>query len=368
MNYRTLYKRTTTGAVQVWHMEIDGDRYRTHSGQLDGKSVASGWTVAQGTNVGRSNERTAYEQAQLEVENQYIKKLAQGGYKEDINDIDVAEFFKPMLAKTYGEVAFDFPVYSQPKLDGIRCIATRQGLFSRQGKPITAVPHIWEALKGAFDYNPNLILDGELYADKLANDFNKIISLVRKANPTPQELVESAETIKYHVYDLPSSTGTFRQRSGELRALVANHLGDEIQFVETERVEDQEALDALNGRYVEQNYEGQMVRIAESKYEQKRSKNLLKRKEFKDQEFRIVSINEGVGNRSGMAGYITYELGDGRTFNSGLRGSHDFARQLLIERDLFVGGEGTVRFFALTPDGVPRFPVTTAVYEGSRNL
>lgn len=368
MHMNTLYKRTTTGAIQEWHMEVEDDRYRTHSGKLDGKIVVSEWTVATPTNVGRSNERTGPEQAQLEADGHYTKKLAQGGYKTTVADIDVAEFFKPMLAKTYGEVAFDFPVFTQPKLDGIRCIATIDGLFSRQGKPITAVPHVWAALQGAFDYNPNLILDGELYADKLSNDFNKIISLVRKANPTPEELAESAETIQYHVYDLPSSTGTFRQRSGELRALVLKHLTDEIQFVMTEWAHTQHELDALNGDYVARGYEGQMVRIPESKYEQKRSKSLLKRKEFKDQEFKIVSINEGIGNRSGMAGFITYELGDGRTFNSGLRGSHDFARQLLLDSGKYTGGEGTVRFFALTPDGVPRFPVTTALYEGSRNL
>lgn len=368
MHMNTLYKRTSTGAIQEWHMEVVGDRYRAHSGQLDGKIVSAEWTLAQPTNAGRANARSASEQAQLEADGHYTKKLAQGGYKTDVRDIDVAEFFKPMLAKTYGEVVFNFPVMTQPKLDGVRCIATREGLFSRQGKPITAVPHIWAALQGAFDYNPNLILDGELYADKLSNDFNKIISLVRKAKPSPEELAESAETIQYHVYDLPSSTGTFRQRSGELRALVANHLSDEIQFVQTDWADSQEELDFFNGDYVSRGYEGQMVRIAESKYEQKRSKSLLKRKEFKDQEFKIISINEGVGNRSGMAGYITYELGDGRTFGSGLRGSHDFARQLLIDRDKFVGGEGTVRFFALTPEGVPRFPVTTAVYEGSRNL
>jgi DNA ligase-1 len=368
MHMKTLYKRTSTGAVQEWHMEVLGDRYRTHSGQLGGAIVTSGWVIAQPTNVGRSNERTAYVQAKYEADNAYIKKLAQGGYKEDVNDIDTSEFFKPMLAKNYDDVKFDFPVYTQPKLDGIRCIATADGLWSRQGKPILAVPHIWEALKGAFEYNPDLILDGELYADKLSQDFNKIISLVRKAKPSPEELAESAAVIEYHVYDLPSSTGTFRQRSGELRALVFRHLHRPIVFVETSVARDQSELDGFNAKFIQEGYEGQMIRVGESKYENKRSKGLLKRKEFKDAEYEIVSINEGLGNRSGMAGYVTYELGDGRTFGSGLRGSHEFCKQLLIDRDKYVGGQGTVRYFALTPEGIPRFPVTTALYEGARNL
>lgn len=349
-------------------MEVLGDRYRTHSGQLGGAIVTSGWVIAQPTNVGRSNERNAYDQAKLEADNAYTKKLAQGGYKEDINDIDTAEFFKPMLAKGYDDVKFIFPVFTQPKLDGIRCIATKDGLWSRQGKPITAVPHVIEALKGAFDYNPGLILDGELYADKLSQDFNKIISLVRKAKPTPEELAESAGVIEYHVYDLPSSTGTFRQRSGELRDLIKNHLGGPVKFVPTAFAYSQDQLDEFNMDFINFGYEGQMIRIPESKYEQKRSKGLLKRKEFKDTEYTIVSINEGLGNRAGMAGYITYLLGDGRTFNSGLRGTHEFCKQLLIDRDKYAGGQGTVRYFALTPDGIPRSPVTTALYKGTRNL
>lgn len=365
----TLYKRTSTGAVQVWRREIEGSKYRSISGQKDGAQVTSFWTQALAKNVGRSNEVSAEEQALLECDSAYKKKLAQGGYHESEATIDEAKYFKPMLAKNYDDrpvTNFDM-VYSQPKLDGVRCIATADGLWTRQGKPIDACPHISDALAVFFSENPDAILDGELYADKLSEDFNKIISLVRKKNPSAERLAEAAETIQYHIYDYPSVDGKFSARVAQLVLMELHHSHDAIKFVTTTLVENQEKLDLLNTAYIEQGYEGQMVRL-NGPYKNGRSSDLLKRKTFLDSEFEIVSINEGIGNRAGMAGFITYKLDDGREFGSGIRGNFDYYRELLENADKYVGGQGTVRYFNLTPDGVPRFPVTVALYEGERDI
>ena len=66
--------------------------------------------------------------------------------------------------------------WSQPKLDGIRCIANQSGLWTRAGKEITSCPHIWESVKPFLDANPGVTLDGELYNHELKEDFNKISS------------------------------------------------------------------------------------------------------------------------------------------------------------------------------------------------
>lgn len=366
MNLKNLFKRTSTGATQQWCKEIDGGKYRTLSGQVGGAITTSAWTVCTGKNIGRSNETTPEDQALLEVTADYTKKLSQGGYFTSIEDIDGGDLFKPMLAKSYDDIKPGFPVASQPKLDGIRCIATARGLFSRTGKPIMSVPHVAADLVDFFDRMPDAILDGELYADKLSQDFNKIMSLVRKADPDAAELAESAAIVQYHVYDLPSLNGTFHQRSMVLSQL--STVGPSVVIVKTDVIETQERLDELNGEYVGQGYEGQMIRVLNSKYENKRSNFLLKRKSFVDGEFTIVAIEEGVGNRSGMAGRIIYELGDGRQFGSGVKGSHEYARELLRDEAKYVGGQGTVRFFTPTPGGIPRFPVTVAVFEGQRDI
>lgn len=366
----TLYKKTSTGKTQVWSQELDGNRYRSISGQLDGKKVVGAWTVCTGKNIGKANETSPEQQAALEVAANYKKKLAQGSYHANLDDIDTAKFFKPMLAQPYEKypVVEGETVWVQPKLDGVRCIATREGLFTRQGKPIPGAPHVHDALHGWFNVHPASILDGELYADKFANDFNEIISLVRKQSNDPARRLKSREHIQYHVYDDGFHPGTFPQRIASLDEQFRAWFPDgPILLVQTVKVDTLDELDIWNARFVELGYEGMIVR-RDAPYENKRSKSLLKRKTFLDEEFTVVSVNEGQGNRTGMAGFITYELGDGRTFKSGIKGSHLYATQLLADADKYVGGTGTVRFFERTPDGVPRFPVTVTLYEGERDL
>ena len=244
---KVIYKRTATGAIQQWCAEIEGSRYRTRSGQLDGTIVTTDWVQCQGTNIGRSNERTPEEQAIFEVKALYKKKLERD-YHEDIDCIDDPLIFAPMLAKEYGDYAdkidFTNKVFAQPKLDGIRCIATERGLFSRNGKPILGVPHIIEALKPLFDYQPDLILDGELYNHAYRDDFNAIVGTVKKQKPTEEDL-EKARLIQYHVYDLPSADGGFAERHLCLRELLAmtDFPIKTVPLVQTIIVRDLEAID-----------------------------------------------------------------------------------------------------------------------------
>jgi DNA ligase 1 len=381
MEFQKLYKQTATGATQVWFQEINpvGDSFRTVSGQLNGKLVYSEWTVCTAKNIGKANGTTPQQQCQLEVEANYKKKLAQGNYKDSLDEDSLSQdnYVKPMLAKKFGEdytpTSVDYTkglVYSQPKLDGIRCIATQQGLFSRQGKPIVSAPHVHEALKPLFDKYPGLVFDGELYTDKLVNDFNKIISLTRKTKPTVEDLKESRELIQYHVYDLVAAQKTtkasFADRYEFLDGLIAELNSDYVALVETKKVRDTRDLDELFQVYLEMGYEGQMVRLSTTPYENKRTKQLLKRKEFEEEEFLIHDIEEGTGNRSGMAGTIYLKKQDGAVFGSGVRGNRDSYRELLQNKTKYIGTLASVRFQNYTPDGVPRFPVVVKFWMSSK--
>ena len=79
---------------------------------------------------------------------------------------------KPMLAHKYDDSRVDWskPVYIQPKLDGVRCLFTKDGAYSRTGKKFMNLRHIEMTLKSFFDKNPDVTLDGELYNHKLKND------------------------------------------------------------------------------------------------------------------------------------------------------------------------------------------------------
>jgi ATP-dependent DNA ligase len=252
-----------------------------------------------------------------------------------------------------------FPLYSQPKLDGMRCVARASGLFSRNGKPIRGVPHVVEQLKSYFAKNPDAILDGELYCDKLKNDFNKIISLVRKADPTLEEIAEAAEVIQYWVYDLGHcGNKKFSERS----ALIPDICKDRpaLVVVPTYPLLGFDDVTTQFESYVAAGYEGQIIRQDE-KYENKRTEYLLKHKEFKDAEFEILEVGEGVGNKSGMAGFMVLKLSDDKTFRSNIKGSFEFMRELLKDKASLIGKQATVKFFNYTPDGVPRFPYVTSI-------
>ena len=396
MKLDKLYKQTTTGATQTWEIEVWGDKFRTISGQLEGKKITNKWTTCKGKNVGRANETTPEEQALKEAEAKHQKKR-ESGYTLDLDKVGKKKFYEPMLAQDFknknrqkevmteiDESGFGAPVFSQPKLDGIRCIAMREGLFTRTGKKITAVPHISEALEPFFEKYPNATLDGELYNHKYKDDFNKIIHLVRKQNLTEDHLEESEAMIEYHIYDAPvigkdnprpSSNGVysekdyFSDRLSVLEAQFANlelnqgqcaHWISPLVLVETIEIHGREQLDRCYEDYVEAGYEGQMIRL-DGPYENKRSPRLLKRKEFVDEEYTILGYEEGAGNRTGTLKHLKFKNESGRQFNSNIKGSFEYLSGLFNDADNLIGKEATVKYFNLTPDGVPRFPYVIAI-------
>lgn len=364
-----IFKQDSTGKTRTWRYLVGTDGtnwgWAAVSGTLGGKLVTSGWRVVEAKNVGRANETTPQEQALAEAKASMEKKLERG-YFYDMDNIDKFDKFKPMLASKYEDAKIDWDgtVFSQPKLDGIRCIARKDGLWTRQGKPITSVPHIMEALRPYFEEYPTLILDGELYNHDLKDNFNKITSLVRKQKPTSEDLEETAKLVQYHVYDLYSAD-PFDIRNKALQQLLGSgKTPASIVLVRTDLILSAEETDALYGEYLEQGYEGQMLRIGSSGYENKRSKNLIKRKEFLTDEFRVVSMEEGLGNWAGYIKRFIIDLGNGQTCGAGVRGSQEQLKALYEEGK--TPDWVTLRYFTPTPDGVPRFPVVVDYGFGER--
>jgi len=352
--FPVLFKKTKNGLIQKWIIEVDGNKYRTIEGILDGKMTESIPIICAGKSIGRSNQTTPEEQAQREAKAKWQKKL-DSGYSDDVNNLE-DKFFQVMLAKDYDDYKdkLVFPLYVQPKLDGIRCVAEHDGLWSRNGKSFFSVPHIYEGLSSFFDTRggEQLTFDGELYTDKFKNDFNSISSLVKKTKPTPKDLELSKETIQYWVYDLPSED-PFSTRIKKLEFILPPD--SRYVLVPTYLVNNIEELNAYYEKFVEDGNEGMIIRY-DVPYINKRTKYLLKRKDFKDDDYKILDIQEGIGNRSGTAGRFILELPNGKTFHSNIKGNFKYLRQLLVEKQEHIGKIATVKYFNLTPDGVPRFP------------
>ena len=353
-----IFKQTKTGATQEWSIEVVDNKYRTHSGQIGGVITTNEWTVCYGKNTGKTNATTDNEQALAEAIAKRTKKL-ESGYFENITNIGQSQYFEPMLASKWEDSKdkIQYPIYSQPKLDGIRCILTKEGMFSRNGKPILSAPHIYESLKPVFEENPNLIFDGELYADKYANDFNTIVSLVKKTKPTSDDLEQSKKNIQYWIYDLPSEDDTFEMRSQKIYDLFMEW-SCFIAYcvnVDTDVCKSESEVMELYGKYVDSGFEGQMLRL-NGKYENKRSKTLMKHKSFVDEEFTILDIVEGEGNRTGTAGFMRFQTSDGKPFKSNVKGTFEETAEMLKNKNELIGKQATIKYFNLTPDGIPRFP------------
>ena len=351
-----IYKRDANGRIRSWEYEVDANKWRTVAGLIDGEKVVSGWTTCK-----PKSRDTAEEQALFEAQAEEKKKLDRD-YRTTIEDVDRPRdsVVKPMLAHKFeGWIPGWTSISCQPKLDGIRCIATVNGLWSRQGKPIVSCRHIEQSLAPLFERCPTLILDGELYNHELKDDFNTITSVVKKLKPSEEDFEKARSLIQYHVYDMPSHDGPFRDRFEEVWSL---NLDGHLIAVPTAHFAVESLLNAHYERCLEDGFEGQIVRL-NGAYEQKRSKLLLKRKEFLDEEFDVLRVEEGQGNWAGYAKRAVLRLKDGREFGAGIRGTQDFCLKLLNGP---APSSATVRYFALTPDGVPRFPVVTAFHEGAR--
>lgn len=356
-----LYKRDSRGVIRVWWAEVgehDGvGAHRVIAGVHTGKLVTSEWNVSEGKNLGKKNATDSVTQAHAEATSLWQKKV-ELEYFDDINAVDDERFTSPMLAQDYkkraDKIDWSGVVYSQPKLDGIRCIARKDGLWTRKGKRIVAIPHIEAALYPFFEQNPQAILDGELYNHDLRDDFNKITSIVRKAKPTKTDIIRAREGIQYHVYDCVSDK-PFKERTAAVADAVKFVNDESVVQVVTRQAGSVEKLDALYSEWLEGGYEGQMVRIDGVPYMTNRSASLLKRKEFLTDEFRVLRVEEGQGNWSGAVKRFALVTADGKEFGAGVRGKYEEMEELLQKG--FTPLWATVRYFTPTPDGIPRFPV-----------
>lgn len=361
-----LFKPRNDGKVQFWEVEVDEGRYRTRHGIEGGKVTTANWTICQPKNVGKANETTAEEQAEREAKALHTQKLEKG-YTESMEEASKGEklIFTPMLAKNYKDrekhLNFDSQTYCvQPKLDGIRCVVNKDGMFSRNGKTFTSCPHIFDKLKPVFDKYPDFIFDGELYADKFKNDFNKICKLAKRTNLKPEDLEATKENLQYWLYDCCTEDASmgFSSRFGLLKQIILafNLIEDDspIKLTETKTIKDKQEVDTYFDQFISEGYEGLMFRDSQSAYEQKRSNGLLKKKEFQTDEYEIISVEEGVGNRAGTAGYMWLTNGKDK-FKSNIKGNFEWLSELLKNKDVVVGRMATVRYANLTPDGIPRF-------------
>lgn len=373
--FPTLYKKTSTGAIQFWtisyqeagfsgNIEYSVGEITTVYGQLGTDSPQTTVDKIQGgKNIGKKNATTAYEQAEKEAQSKWEKQKKKGyvetqeAAQNDEVDALIEGGVVPMLAHKFSEQAhkIKYPAFVQPKLDGIRCIAiVKDGaatLWTRTRKPITSVPHIIQELEAAFE-TQDIVLDGELYNHSMKAEFEKIVSLVRQEEPG-----EGHEMVQYHVYDTVNED-SFKDRYAKLHRLFGTFEFYALRLVHTEVAQTEDSVMDFFDRYRGQGYEGAIMRNVASLYANKRSYDLQKVKEFDDAEFRIVGIEEGRGKLAGHVGSFVCEMDNGKQFLAKAKGATERLRDYFNLHNLWQGKKLTVQYQGLTgKEGVPRFPV-----------
>lgn len=360
---KTLYKRNVNGTINQWSIIVEDDGYWTEYGQVGGVITKSEKVFVEAKNIGRSNETTISEQSLKEATSIWKKKKKSDNFVENIEDIDKKTFNPPMLAHTYeGEYSSKIK-FIQPKLDGIRCNMHLENgevvALSRTNHPFYSVGHIKNEVKCILETHPSLHLDGELYNHELHDDFNKIVSLVKKEKISEENLDEIVKYVRYNIYDIwddDNPTLTFSERNGLIRELF-----QDIPFVDivpTYPVTSEADVEQGWKIFTDDLYEGAILR-ADAQYEHKRSKNLLKYKKFDEEEFEILDICEG--KIKGHAEYAVIDLRNGQTCKATLSMTNEECKNILNRRDELVGQFASVKFFGYTNDGKLRFPIFKSV-------
>jgi ATP-dependent DNA ligase len=274
---------------------------------------------------------------------------------------------KPMLAYPVSDkpINYDDKVFMQPKLDGVRCIiqAEKSQLghlkvkaYSRTGKEWKNIDHILFNLTPWFALNPHVILDGELYNHDLKDDFEKIISLVRKQKPTDIDALESADMVQFHCYDIIDETKTFEERMNFItQAVPRNHC---VHHVPTRAVNNENLAKMIHKQNLKNGYEGSILRTNDT-YQCKRSHSLRKFKDFHDTEATIIGYVDGKGKRTGTLGKFIMQDDEGVEFGCppGKGYTYKDLANMLDNIGNYIGQRATFTFFERTKAGSYRHPL-----------
>lgn len=345
---KILYKRDFQNRIRLWKIHTQGPNLIQESGLLDGKLVLH-TKVCKSMNVGKSNETTPEEQAILEMESEARSKLTEG-YFPTIEQAQNEVVILPMLAKSYNDekhkITWD-NCYIQRKFDGMRCLMeigpNYIKLTSRDGKNITTMEHIKKDLEYFWKTTKKIqIFDGELYCEGLT--FQENMKLIKKIRPETTE-------IKFHCYDKISD------EPFNVRSLLIEDLYDSsvVRFVQTFKINSEEEICNYHKQFISEGYEGSIIRWGKEGYKLNgRSSNLLKYKDFSDIALPIIDVTPNESNP--LHGTPHFEL-NGKTFKAGCKLSHEDRIDLLANKANYIGKTGELRYFELTDDGIPRFPV-----------
>ena len=345
---KTIYKVDTKGNDRFLTVKTEGADMIQLSGIVGTESPLEHRRTCKPKSVGKSNETTAEDQAIKEGEAKITKKL-KVEYFTTIEEAKSTKVILPMLAKNYADEKHKIDwekddIYVQPKLDGVRGTNPLDELISRKNEKIT-LTHVEDELRDLkARLGKEFMLDGELYAH--GYNFQKNSKLISAGD----------FLVKYWVYDIVEEELSFKERT----KLVAEYAKDlkNVIVVPTFKITSEEELNTYHAQFLEEGYEGTILRWGSAGYKLKgRSANLLKFKDFIDEAYTIVDIVPCDVETEWGKPICVLNDGSGKTFGCGTKLTHAEKKLLLINKADYIGKTAEVRFFEFYESGIPRFPV-----------
>lgn len=344
-----IYKRDSEGIIRYLDITCNnnGELFQ-ESGIVGTENPIIHKKQCKGKNIGKKNETTVAIQALKEMEALIELKLREG-YFEKMADAINKEVILPMLAKDYKKEAKKIKwldqVFVQRKYDGMRCMAFIENgkvkLVSRENVEITTMNHIVKELE---NIKEDIILDGELY---MLDNFQENM----KAIKSYKEGI--SEKISYHIYDIISEK-KFSERTKYITTLIKPLKAKYLEIVPTYSIGSEDRLKEYHKQFIEEGYEGSIVRLNEPYKISSRSSTLLKYKDFKDIALEIKDIV--ACDKRPSWGKPIFEV-NGKSFETGMKYSHAEREDFLINKESYIGKIAEIRYFEVSDNGIPRFGI-----------
>ena len=379
-----LYQKDHLDRIRLWRIELDlekGDecpQIVVHAGLKDGALIETRTEIVSGMNIGRSNQTTPVTQALFDIQTEINKKL-KAGYVAEIENIkeksQTATIDKPAKGLRYSptpkkdHITLDDcklrgqKVGIQRKLDGWRYRIWSDGIdviyYTSSGDVTMGFPQITMALiepiqqflrENGLD---SITLDGEIYNHELG--FQAVASAcgtTKKITPTKQAL---RDKMQFHIFDIVGNWGNYKDRYHHISRFADEEF---VVLVSTMFITANDGdLQMVFEEFLEEGYEGLIIRRLDTPYQHRKNKQFLKYKPICDEEFKIVGFNKSITGET--LGSFRCEMGDGTQFDCDTKddlGTDAFKRDVWMFKEDYIGRYVTVEFLEYTDDRIPRHP------------
>lgn len=363
-----LYKETLNGKIMKWQIGFDGKCLVITHGYADG-IIRTTKTEVSVNLSGRNMQHQGLLEARQRYKQKYKEGYTPAGCKNETFSVGMKG-----LVYEKGKIK-EWPVLLQPKLNGIRLLCQKIGnnvtLRSWKNNLYSHLRYIEKEINEFIAYLPyDTTIDGEMYSHGM--DFTDITSAVR----TVKKEHELLQKIEYWVFDINCQIEPplpFEKRYEILVNAYGKYIEDNpeikhIAIVPCVSCYSENELEKYHSAYISEGYEGTMIKkisngsavgsksYTSSLYKQSKCSNILKYKNFIDEETTIIEVFEAKGTEKGAAIFKVMDVRKNH-FNVRMKGSIENRKNYFDNKDLLIGKQLTIRYQELSIYGVPRFPV-----------